>query len=135
MQYDKLELLKYLCISETPVTLKSFVNTFIAKDSYLNTIGCMMNYKYDEKTKGQVFAGVSMYESYHYRQTTEPKPFIGTFEIKIKGLVYKVDFTTAEKAMRTQKKNILGEEEILISKIHRTLASSYESLVLAEIKI
>ena len=125
MQYDKLELLIMLCASETPVTLKSLINTFTTSNSRPCECGCSV-----KKEHGKVI-GLDIY-TYYRRNEDEAKPYTAAFEVKLKGLVYKVHFTAAEKDIRSTKKYYSAEDEVMIFKISRRLPTAYEELVLAE---
>ena len=125
MQYDKLELLIMLCASETPVTLKSLINTFTTSNSRPYECGCSI-----KKEHGEVI-GLDIY-TYYRRNEDEAKPYTAAFEVKLKGLVYKVHFTAAEKDIRSTKKYYSVEDEVMIFKISRRLPTAYEDLILAE---
>jgi hypothetical protein len=120
MQYDKLELLKILCASETPVTLKSLINSF----NNPHACGCEIN-----KAQGKP---VDL-RIYSWRSTRdENKPYVGTFEVKLKGLVYTIKFTTVDKSVRTTKTNYLMEDEVIITQITRRMISTYDEFVVVE---
>ena len=121
MQYDKLELLKLLCASETPVTLKSLINTFNNPGAY----GCAIN-----KSQGEI-TNIEIYTWYRNSRDSD-KPYIGTLEVKLKGLMYKVKFTAADKSVRTTKTSYLVDEEVVISQVTRRMNSTYDELVLVE---
>lgn len=121
MQYDKLELLKILCASETPVTLKSLINSF--NDPH--TCGCVIN-----KTQGEL-TNLEIY-SWHRSARDSDKPYIGIFEVKLKGLVYTIKFTTVDKSIRTTKTSYLMEDEVIITRITRRMISTYDEFVVVE---
>lgn len=125
MQYDKLELLIMLCASETPVTLKSLINTFTTSCSRPSECGCSV-----KKEHGEVI-GLDIY-TYYRRREDEEKPYTAALEVKLKGLVYKVHFTAADKDIRNTKKYYSAEDEVMIFKISRRLPTAYEDLILAE---
>lgn len=121
MQYDKLELLKILCASETPVTLKSLINSF----SDPHACGCAIN-----KTQGEL-ANLEIYTWYRNSRDAD-KPYVGTFEVKLKGLVYSIKFTTVDKSVRTTKTSYLMEDEVIITRITRRMISTYDEFVVVE---
>lgn len=121
MQYDKLDLLKILCASETPVTLKSLINSF----NNPHACGCSIN-----KTQGEL-ANLEIYTWYRNSRDSD-KPYLGTFEVKLKGLVYKIKFTTVDKNVRTTKTSYLMEDEVIITQITRRMTSTYDEFVVVE---
>ena len=125
MQYDKLELLKILCTSETPVTLKSLINSFTTDNSRPHECGCSV-----KKEHGEVI-GLDIY-TYYRRSEDEAKPYIAAFEVKLKGLVYKLHFTAAEKNIRSTKKYYSAKDEVVITRITRRMISTYDEFVVVE---
>ena len=121
MQYDKLELLKILCASETPVTLKSLINSF----NNPHACGCSIN-----KTQGEL-ANLEIYSWYRNSRDSD-KPHVGALEVKLKGLVYKIKFTTVDKNVRATKTNYLMEDEVIITQVTRRMNSTYEEFVVVE---
>lgn len=127
MIYDKLELLKHLCASETPVTLKSLLNTCNEYRAQLN--GGSYHYENNEKT------GVNIHDYYSYRRDNEKRAYTFSVDCKIKGLIYQIHVASSDEFKRYNNKLIKYDEEVLIYKIERRMQSTYESLILAETKI
>lgn len=126
--YDKLELLTYLCASETPVTLRSLIRTHSTL-SKPNINGA--SYKYEDNRP----IGIDIYDYSYYRRGENNKPYTANMDFKIKGLMYQVHFTNYDKNKRYNEKSILYNDEVLIFKIERRMSSTYESLILAELEI
>lgn len=127
MAYDKLELLKHLCVSETPVTLKSLLNTCNQYYACLN--GGSYHYENNEKS------GVSIHDYYSHRRENERRAYTFSVDCKIKGLLYQVYVASSDEFKRYNQKIIKYDEEVLVYKIERRMHSTYESLILAETKI